>query len=160
MERQALFQGCLKTRWIKRTIKAIAGRGETSPTGAVFWYNISSKSGQSRSMPQSFKYPWRRSRVVPITGHETPTSVRIEEDVWIKPLGARYTKQWRRRTITGVESTNNVSVNDVPQHDLDLRPVISSPKDEECSEALERGPQAEPLRRSRRDYRFIGIVTA
>lgn len=67
--------------------------------------------------------------VVPVTKHETPTSVRIEEEVWIKLPGTRCTMQWGEGMITTVESSNNVSVNGVLQHVLDLRPVTGLPED-------------------------------
>ena len=66
---------------------------------AVFWYNISPRSGQDeKSIPHGavFRYEWRHPRKVPMyTGEgEGSASIRIGEEVWVKPPDAKCTTQW------------------------------------------------------------------
>ena len=110
-----------------RTIKAIAERGRISPAEAVFWYNVSPRAGQSEdSVPQKsvFKYEWRQSCVAPEdTGDRSGVdigSIRVGEEVWVKPPNARCTSQWGKGRVTGVNSRNNVMVDGVPRHILDV----------------------------------------
>ena len=119
-----------------RTIKAIAERGRISPAEAVFWYNVSPRAGQSEdSVPQKsvFKYEWRQSCVAPQdTGDRSDVdigSIRVGEEVWVKPPNARCTSQWGKGRVTGVNSRNNVMVDGVPRHILDVRRVVSSSSD-------------------------------
>ena len=53
------------------------------------------------------------------------TTVTVGEEVWVKPRDARCTSEWRRGTVTDVHSSNNVSVNGIPRHILDVRRVIN-----------------------------------
>ncbi|XP_076036529.1 uncharacterized protein LOC143022271 [Oratosquilla oratoria] len=110
-----------------RTIKAIAERARIPPTEAVFWYNISPRSGQDdRSVPQKavFKYDWRhplQGPQLPANAEEGPASVQVGEEVWVRPKDTKCTSQWTRGTVTEVNSRNNVSVEGVPRHILDVR---------------------------------------
>ena len=50
-------------------IKAMAERGQVTPMEAVFWYNVSPRSGQDeKSIPHGavFRYEWRHPRKVPM----------------------------------------------------------------------------------------------
>ncbi|XP_076030373.1 uncharacterized protein LOC143018669 [Oratosquilla oratoria] len=120
-----------------RTIKAIAERARIPPTEAVFWYNISPRSGQDdRSVPQKavFKYDWRyplQGPKLPANAEEGPASVQVGEEVWVRPRDRKCTSQWTRGTVTEVNSRNNVSVEGVPRHILDIRQVVSEGEDEE-----------------------------
>ena len=62
-------------------------------------------------------------------------TVTVGEEVSVKPKDARCTSQWKRGTVTDVNSPNNVSVNGIPRHILDvrrvIRPVESSGEEEE-----------------------------
>ena len=110
-----------------RTVKAIAERGQLSPIAAVFWYNMSPRSGQDeRSVPQHliFKYGWRHPMIMPAVNSEESAAVRIGEEVWVKPPGARCTTKWKKGHITGISSRNNVSVDGMPRHILDVRKVF------------------------------------
>ena len=110
-----------------RTIKALAERGGTSPGEALFWYNMTPRSGQVReTVPQEqiFQYVWRHPSVPPPEQSQaTSSTVRLGEEVWVKPPGARCTTQWARGTVTARNSDSNVSVDGMPRHILDLRPV-------------------------------------
>lgn len=42
----------------------------------------------------------------------------------MKPRDARCTTRWRKGIVTHVNSENNVSVDGMPRHVLDVRPVV------------------------------------
>ena len=106
----------------------IAERGNKTPLEAVFWYNMSPRSGQSEdSIPQRavFRYDWRHPAVQPLPKQEGDiTTVKLGEEVWVKPPHARCTSHWQKGIVTGINSKNNVSVDGMPRHILDIRRVI------------------------------------
>ncbi|GFR63209.1 Pol polyprotein [Elysia marginata] len=53
-------------------------------------------------------------------------NVKVGDEVWVKPPSAKCTQQWTRGEVTGVNSKNNVEVDEMPRHALDIRPVISA----------------------------------
>ena len=112
-----------------RTIKAMAERGNISPMEAVFWYNMSPRAGQAdNSVPQRtvFRYEWRHPAVqLELKGHDTETTVKVGEEVWVKPADARCTALWQKGVVTAINSRNNVSVDGMPRHILDVRRVVS-----------------------------------
>ena len=115
-----------------RTIKTIAERGEISPLLAVFWYNSTPRTGQDcSSVPQQsvHTYQWRYPLVVPPkhTSHKSgELAVQMGEEVWVKPPGARCTTQWRKGVVTEINSPNNLSIDGMPRHILDVRPIITA----------------------------------
>ena len=121
-----------------RTVKAIAERGGISPEEATFWYNMAPKVGQrDDTVPHRsvFNYEWRHPR-------DTCQEIQIGEEVWVKPPNARCTTQWGRGVITNVQSPNNMSVDGMPQHILDLRHVVHV--DDDVSAGPE-GDEDEPV---------------
>ena len=48
----------------------------------------------------------------------------VGEEVWVKPPDAKCTRQWNKGTITGITSENNISVDGIPRHWLDIRRVV------------------------------------
>ena len=116
-----------------RTIKVIAERGNITPMEAVFWYNMTPRSGQSEaSVPQRavYRYEWRHPAVpvLPPRGAKY-NKIEVGEEVWVKPPQARCTVQWQKGVVTDINSNNNVSVNGVPRHVLDVRRVVVCPED-------------------------------
>ena len=110
-----------------RTVKAIAERASISPLAAVFWYNCTPKSGQSdESVPYKSvsAYEWRPPEVEPPKRAEAECELRVGEEVWIKPPDGRCTSKWGKGVVTEVNSSNNVSVDGMPRHILDLRPAV------------------------------------
>ena len=106
-----------------RTIKVLAEKSGISQQEAVFWYNLSLKTGQKvDSVPQNtiFKYEWRHPRDIPTVTKEEAT-VRLRDEVWVKPLNGRCTTQWGRGGLTEVDSRNNVSIDCFPRHILDCQ---------------------------------------
>ncbi|KAF2353137.1 Reverse transcriptase domain [Trinorchestia longiramus] len=127
-----------------RTVKAIVERGRISPIEAVYWYNSTPRSGQDElSVPECsvYKYEWRYPSVRPtrVEGSQhNASAIRAGEEVWVKPPNANCTTQWGRGAVTGVTSSNNIEVDGVPRHVLDVRSVVPPlPRDEEARD--ERG---------------------
>lgn len=122
-----------------RTIKTLAERGQIEPEEAVFWYNMSPRSGQDETtVPQRavFRYEWRHPSKVPAVREEGTATINIGEEVWVKPMDAKCTSQWKIGTVTDVHSPNNLSVDGIPRHVLDVRRVIHPSEDEDSSEEL------------------------
>ena len=152
-----------------RTIKAMAERGNISPMEAVFWYNMSPRAGQAdNSVPQRtvFRYEWRHPTVLPeLKDHDTETTVKVGEEVWVKPAGARCTALWQKGLVTAINSRNNVSVDGMPRHILDVRRIVSVIEDsddeqEEVEHEDQKAGRAEAERRypdrGRRPPRWLG----
>ncbi|KAK3882626.1 hypothetical protein Pcinc_012994 [Petrolisthes cinctipes] len=120
-----------------RTIKAIAEKGNITPTEAVYWYNMTPRSGQTEaSVPQQsvFRYNWRHPDVVPAMMDVESAPVKLGEEVWVKPPSARCTTRWKTGEVTDINSRNNVSVDGMPRHVLDIRRIIrGSSQSEESS---------------------------
>lgn len=115
-----------------RTIKCIAERGDITPIMAVFWYNSTPRTGQQDdSVPHMgvYRYNWRYPLVKPektISDVQGVSSIKMGDEVWVKPPQSRCTSQWSTGRVTGVNSANNIEVDGMPRHVLDIRPVIES----------------------------------
>ena len=109
-------------------VKAIAERGGIPPEEAAFWYNMAPKVGlRDDTVPHRsvFNYEWRHPRdKSQEIDEQGPARIQIGEEVWRKPPNTRCTTQWGRGVITDVQSPNNLSVDGMPRHILDLRRVI------------------------------------
>ena len=146
-----------------RTVKSVAERGRISPLEAVFWYNMAPRIGQEEtSVPQRgvFRYDWRHPCAEPrLEGEvEGPESIEVGDEVWVKPPNARCTTQWGRGRVTDIHSKNNVSIDGVPRHVLDIRRMVEMCDDEASGDEPEnRGEVTRPRRERRlpvwtRDY--------
>lgn len=85
------------------------------------------RSGQEeKSVPQHliFKYEWRHPLIMPQIDKDEFSLVRIGEEVWVKPPNTRCTTKWKKGNITGISSKNNVSVDAMPRHVLNVRKVF------------------------------------
>ena len=125
-----------------RTIKSMAERAAITPELAVFWYNSTPRSGQlPGSIPSrcTYQYAWRNPRVRPDGPDLEESRVTVGDEVWVKPPHARCTTQWDKGLVTEINSRNNVSVDGMPRHILDLRSVVS---DEEPVEESLGSPEA------------------
>ena len=110
-----------------RTIKARAVRAGTDPLQIVFWYNLAAKEGlKGESAPCSgvFCYEWRHPSVLPPASEDESIGFSVGDRVWVKPPDGLCTARWKEVVVTGVTSANNVSVDGVPRHVLDVRRVI------------------------------------
>ena len=91
---------------------------------AVFWYNMAPKVGtDSSTVPSSMvhSYKWRH----PMRQNEVRASDGggwcVGDRVLVKPKDALCTSRWRIGRVSKVVSTNNVEVDGVPRHVLDIR---------------------------------------
>ncbi|GFR62090.1 Gag-Pro-Pol polyprotein [Elysia marginata] len=111
-----------------RTIKALSKRGRILPTRAVFWYNMSPRNGQlDTTIPYKSVhcYEWMHPAVeVSVDSSDEQANVKVGDEVWVKPPSAKCTQQWIRGEVTGVNSRNNVEVDGMSRHVLEIRPVI------------------------------------
>ena len=96
---------------------------------AVFWYNMSPRAGQADNfVPRRtvFRYEWRHPAVQPeLKDHDTETTVKVGEEVWVEPADARCTALCQKGVVTAINSRNNISVDGIPRHILDVRRVVS-----------------------------------
>lgn len=117
-----------------RTVKRIAARSQISPLQAAFWYNLASEGTRGKPAPSSavFAYRWRHpaARTAEMDGCDRPVNgcpFETGDAVFVKPPGARCTTEWPRGRVDSVVSTNNVVVDGMPRHVLDLRKVPEQP---------------------------------
>ena len=131
-----------------RTIKTLAERGDLDPVEAVFWYNMSPRAGQDEhSIPHRAvsRYEWRHPMVHPIQeSNRDAVTVEIGEEVWVKPPDARCTSHWKKGVVTGINSNNNVSVDGMPRHVLDIRSVVQQVEDTDEGEEVQNTENDEP----------------
>ena len=119
-----------------RTIKAMAERSGKGPIDAIFWHNVAPRHGQrDESVPQRsvFTYEWRLPCVKPeaARGRAISSRVQIGDEVWVRPGSARCSTQWDRGFVTGVNSDNNVEIDGIPRHILDVRRVVLDEPEQE-----------------------------
>ena len=110
-----------------RTIKARSVRTGADPLQVVFWYNLAAKDGlKGESAPCSnvFRYQWRHPLAPPVSEEESESRFQVGDRVWVKPPAGLCTSRWTEGRVTGVTSGNNVSVNGMPRHVLDLRKIV------------------------------------
>lgn len=111
-----------------RTVKSIAERGNISPQEAVFWYNFTPRSGiDPTSVPHRavYQYEWKISAAITEEEtHHVQGRFKAGDEVWVKPPNCRCTTKWKRGTVTGANSVNNVLVDGMARHVLDVRRVV------------------------------------
>ena len=122
-----------------RTIKGWAEKSRIDPTEAVFWYNVSPRLAvKESSVPQLsvHTYHWRLPVEEPeLVSGDNDCSFRVGDHVWVKPGNARCTTRWQKGQVTEINSNNNVSVDGMPRHILDVRRVVPA-EGEGASEEL------------------------
>jgi transposase InsO family protein/ribonuclease HI len=113
-----------------RTIKRMAARaGAGSPLQSVFWYNMAPKSADDEATVPWRRvqaYEWRHPDVRPsdIEGDQ-PAALQVGDEVWVKPPDARCTSKWTSAHVTKINSRNNIEVDGMARHILDVRPIVS-----------------------------------
>ena len=133
-----------------RTIKARAARTGADPRQIVFWYNLAAKKGtknESAPCAEVFCYDWRHPLVArSVERDEEPccSGYSVGDQVWVKPPAGTCTSKWALGQVTGVTSSNNISVNGIPRHILDVRRFsddddeveVATPEEDRDPEAL------------------------
>lgn len=138
-----------------RTIKRMAERSRSSPIEAVFWYNLAPKKGIDKNTVPSkaiYTYDWRHPDVVvPIEKFEENLKVKVGEEVWVKPPNIRCTSRWQRGRVTKINSNNNVEINGMPRHILDVRKIVHF--EEDIGNNEEEGTSTDSASRPQREHR-------
>ena len=109
-----------------RTVKARAARAGKDPLEVVFWYNLAAKEGvRDDSAPCAgvYSYKWRHPLCVPQVDEGQESQFSVGDQVVVKPPSSSCTSRWVKGRVTGVTSSNNISVNGMPRHVLDVRRV-------------------------------------
>lgn len=57
--------------------------------------------------------------------------VSVGDEVRVKPPSSRCTSQWTRGIVSEINSNNNIEVDGIPRHVLNLRPVVNPEMEEE-----------------------------
>ena len=72
---------------------------------------------------------------------DTSCEVSVGDEVWVKPPSVKCTSQWGRGVVTDVNSSNNVSVDGMPRHILDIRRVVESDEEEDDDAVVDQQEQ-------------------
>jgi ribonuclease HI len=122
-----------------RTIKRMAARADAaSPLEMVFWYNMAPTSGVDKaSVPwrQGQVYEWRHPDVRPPDTEGDKPELQVGDEVWVKPPDARCTSRWTSARVTKINSRNNIDVDGMARHILDVRPVVDGDNDDSDDES-------------------------
>lgn len=113
-----------------RTIKRTAARSGSDPLQAVFWYNLAAKSQDVAPSSLVHTYSWRHPSARVNIEEEISTEFQVGDLVAVKPVDGRCTSRWRLGRVTGLTSVNNIEVDGVPRHVLDLRKMPGSERAE------------------------------
>ena len=116
-----------------RTIKRMAARTRGNPLDMVFWYNLAAREGQDGSTAPSsrvYSYRWRHPGVsgetLEFEAEKKDPGYQVGDSVVVKPVNKRCTSRWTEGVVTGVVSHNNVEVDGVPRHVLDIRRLVGN----------------------------------
>lgn len=109
-----------------RTIKRTAARSGISPSRAAFWYNLAPRDRKdAKTAPAAMlhTYDWRHPMSATEPHEQEPAEYVTGDVVFVKPPAARCTDTWPIGRVTAVNSRNNVDVDGIPRHVLDVRPA-------------------------------------
>lgn len=111
-----------------RTIKTIVARSNCSVSEAVYRYNVTPHSGNSKTPPSDHIHNYKfRVIGVDTVNHQTKSPVGsqfcIGDQVWVKHPSRRCDAPSSIGTVTGRNSVQNIEVDGVPRHVRDLRLV-------------------------------------
>ena len=124
-----------------RTIKRMAERTRSSPLDMVFWYNMAPREGSDGATAPSAvvsKYCWRHPKTRPAPMEVSRPELRVGDTVRVKPPNSRCTSHWTRGRVTEINLKNNVEIDGMPRHILDIRRVVGeSDADEEDPESAD-----------------------
>ena len=123
-----------------RTVKRIAARKQCAISEAVYWHNVTPKDDVSHTTaPANMIYRYR-IRLKGIDGMSALAPDRRQavfktgDRVWIKVPHGRCTTKYKIGRVTGITSAQNVSIDEMPRHIKDLRPIIGPGPSTDCSD--------------------------
>lgn len=120
-----------------RTIKRMAARSDASPLKMVFWYNLAAKDGldgDTAPCQMVHGYSWRHPEVVRARDEREELidhPYRVGDGVLVKPPDGRCSSHWSRGRVSRLVSANNVEVDGVPRHVLDIRRLFVEEDDDD-----------------------------
>ena len=113
-----------------RTVKRIAARNQCTIPEAVDWFNIMPKDDvSSATAPANMVYQYR-IRLKGINGALAPTHnqqqavFKLGDQVWVKAPHGRCATKYKVGCVTGITSAQNITVDRMPRHVKDLRPIV------------------------------------
>ena len=68
---------------------------------------------------------------------------KVGNQVWVKPGNARCTTRWKKGQVTDINSINNVSVDGMPRHVLDIRHIVNDDEETSDDERASDGEESE-----------------
>ena len=112
-----------------RTVKRIDARKWCTIPEAVYWYNVTPKDDVSTATaPANMVYQYR-IQLKGING--TPAPTHNQQQAVFKPgdrcttkPGGRCTTKYKMGRVTGINSVQNITVDGMPRHVKDLRPIV------------------------------------
>lgn len=102
------------------TTKALAERGLILPAEAIFWYNLSPRTGQAEASLRQraiFLYGWMHlcNTSLQSTDEKEYAFVQVGE-VGVKPPNECCTSEWGKGTVISPNTRSNVSLGCMPCH--------------------------------------------
>ena len=121
------------------TVKGIAARKRCTIPEAVYWYNVTPKDNvSSATAPANMVYRYR-IRLKGINGTPAPTHNQQQavfkpvDRVWVKTPHGRCTTKYKVGRVTSVQ---NITVDGMPRHVKDLRPIVGPGQPTVCSDMV------------------------
>ena len=125
-----------------RTVKRIAARKQCTIPEAVYWYNVTPKDDvSSATAPANMVYRCR-IRLKGINGTPAPTHnqqqavFKPDDRVWVKTPHGRCTTKYKVGRVTGITSVQNITVDGMPRHVKDMRPIVGPGHLTVCSDMV------------------------
>ena len=125
-----------------RTVKRIAARKRCTMPEAVYWYNVMPKDDvSSAAAPANMVYRYR-IWLKGINGTSVPTHnqqqavFKLGDRVWIKTPHGRCTTKYKVGCVTGITSSQNITVDGMPRYVKDLRPLVGPDQPTVCSDMV------------------------
>ena len=125
-----------------RTVKRITTRKQCTIPEAVYWYNVTPKDDvSSATAPANMVYRYR-IWLKGINGTPAPTHNQQQavfkpgDRVWVKTPHGRFTTKYKVGRVSGITSVQNITVNGMPRHVKDLRPIVGLGQLTVCSDIV------------------------
>ena len=121
--------------WCHRTVKRIVPE-------AVYWYNIMPKDDVSSATALAnmvYQYRIRLkgiNRTSVLTHNQQQAVFKLGDRAWVKTPHGRCTTKYKVGHVTGITSAQNITVDGMPHHVKDLRPIVGPDQLMVCSDMV------------------------